>query len=92
LDARADFITAAGDRERLAVLETHETAPSTANTLRFPMAARFDHTELAAAMQLSAPESVGHLRAKAQRAMKMYAIGSHWGHGTPTSINPAEEA
>ncbi len=90
LTARADFITAAGDRDGLAVLERMNRLHLQQHPGDSRLEARIRSYELAAAMQLSAPEALD-ISGETAETMKMYGL-DRMGAIYPDKINPAEEA
>jgi hypothetical protein len=90
LTARADFVTAAGDRDGLAVLERMNRRHLEQHPGDSRLEARIRSYELAAAMQLSAPEALD-ISGESAETMKMYGL-DRMGATYPDKINPAEEA
>ncbi|WP_236618027.1 DUF1501 domain-containing protein [Rhodopirellula europaea] len=90
LSARADFISALGDREGLAMLNrmNHRYLQERPGDSRLD--ARIRSYELAAAMQLHAPEALD-ISGETAETMKMYGL-DRIGATYPDKINPAEEA
>lgn len=90
LSARADFISARGDQEGLAMLNrmNHRYLQERPGDSRLD--ARIRSYELAAAMQLHAPEALD-ISGETAETMKMYGL-DRIGATYPDKINPAEEA
>nr|WP_286763690.1 DUF1501 domain-containing protein [Rhodopirellula sp. UBA1907] len=90
LSARADFISARGDREGLAMLNrmNHRYLQERPGDSRLD--ARIRSYELAAAMQLHAPEALD-ISGETAETMEMYGL-DRMGATYPDKINPAEEA
>lgn len=87
---RADFVTEASDRDGhrlLAQLNEHHQQQRQGDSR---LEARIRSYELAAKMQLSAPEALD-LSNEPEHILRMYGIREASG-GYPTSINPVEEA
>jgi len=90
LTAHADFVTPAGDRDGLAVLERMNRRHLQQRASDSRLEARIRSYELAAAMQLSAPEALD-ISGESAETMKMYGL-DRIGATYPDEINPAEEA
>lgn len=90
LTARADFVTAAGDRDGLAVLERMNRRHLQQRAGDSRLEARIRSYELAAAMQLSAPEALD-ISGESAETMEMYGL-DRIGATYPDEMNPAEEA
>ncbi|WP_417746309.1 DUF1501 domain-containing protein [Rosistilla oblonga] len=90
LTAQADFVTAAGDRDGLAVLDRMNRRHLQQHAGDSRLEARIRSYELAAAMQLSAPEALD-ISGETAETMKMYGL-DRIGATYPDAINPAEEA
>ncbi|QDV70021.1 hypothetical protein Poly24_37400 [Rosistilla carotiformis] len=90
LTARADFVTATGDRDGLAVLDRMNRRHLQQHAGDSRLEARIRSYELAAAMQLSAPEALD-ISGETAETMKMYGL-DRIGATYPDAINPAEEA
>ena len=87
---RADFVTKAGDRDGLKLIEQFNQRYQQQRPEDSRLAARIKSYELAAAMQLSAPEAL-NLTDEPDYIMKMYGLDKA-GATYPKEINPAEEA
>lgn len=90
LTARADFISARGDREGLAMLNRMNDRYLQERPGDSRLEARIRSYELAAAMQLHAPEALD-ISGETAETMKMYGL-DRMGATYPDKINPAEEA
>jgi len=90
LTARADFISARGDREGLAMLNRMNDRYLQERPGDSRLEARSRSYELAAAMQLHAPEALD-ISGETAETMKMYGL-DRMGATYPDQINPAEEA
>ncbi|MEZ6127546.1 MAG: DUF1501 domain-containing protein [Planctomycetaceae bacterium] len=90
LSAQADFVTAAGDRDGLQLLNRINRRYQQQRTGDSRLEARIRSYELAAAMQLSAPEALD-LSGESKATMTMYGL-DRLGATYPEEINPAEEA
>jgi len=90
LTARADFISARGDREGLAMLNRMNDRYLQERPGDSRLEARIRSYELAAAMQLHAPEALD-ISGETAETMKMYGL-DRMGATYPDQINPAEEA
>lgn len=90
LSAQADFVTAAGDRDGLNLLHRMNRHHQEDRPGDSRLEARIRSYELAAAMQLSAPEALD-LSGESQATMKMYGL-DRIGATYPDAINPDEEA
>lgn len=90
LTARADFISARGDREGLAMLNRMNDRYLQERPGDSRLEARIRSYELAAAMQLHAPEALD-ISGETAETMQMYGL-DRMGATYPDKINPAEEA
>ncbi len=90
LTARADFISARGDREGLAMLNRMNDRYLQERPGDSRLEARIRSYELAAAMQLHAPEALD-ISGETAETMQMYGL-DRMGATYPDQINPAEEA
>ncbi|WP_391575324.1 DUF1501 domain-containing protein [Aureliella helgolandensis] len=90
LQARADFVTEQGDRAGLSLLKRLNSQYSAQRAEDSRLDARIRSYELAARLQLSAPEALD-LSQEPAHVMKMYGL-DRLGATYPSEINPAEEA
>ncbi|MCC7335036.1 MAG: DUF1501 domain-containing protein [Pirellulaceae bacterium] len=90
LSAQADFVTAAGDHDGLELLKRINRRYQEQRNGDSRLEARIRSYELAAAMQLSAPEALD-ISSESAETMKMYGL-DRIGATYPDQINPAEEA
>lgn len=90
LTARADFVTPDADRDSLSLLSTLNGKYRDERRGDSRLDARIRTYELAAKMQLSAPEALD-LSDEPQHILKMYGL-DRLGAKYPDTINPAEEA
>ena len=90
LAAQARFVTKAGDRDGLSLLNRLNRRYQEQREGDSRLEARIRSYELAAAMQLSAPEALD-ISGESQATMKMYGL-DRIGATYPAEINPAEEA
>ncbi len=86
----ADYVTAAGDRDGLRLIEQFNQQYQQQRADDSRLQARIRSYEMAAAMQLSAPEALD-LSGEPDYIMKMYGL-DRAGTKYPDEINPAEEA
>ena len=86
----ADYVTAAGDRDGLRMIEQLNQQYQQQRADDSRLQARIRSYEMAAAMQLSAPEALD-LSGEPDYIMKMYGL-DRAGTKYPDEINPAEEA
>ncbi|MCA9125444.1 MAG: DUF1501 domain-containing protein [Planctomycetales bacterium] len=87
---RADFITPDAEREGLQLLSRANRRYAQQRPEDSRLAARIRSYELAAQMQLSAPEALD-LSQEPEHIMKLYGL-DRFGSTYPDTINPAEEA
>ncbi|MEO8271986.1 MAG: DUF1501 domain-containing protein, partial [Aureliella sp.] len=90
LSARADFVTPTGDHDGLELLNRINGRYAEQREGDSRLEARIRSYELAAAMQLSAPEALD-ISGESAETMKMYGL-DRMGATYPAEINPAEEA
>ncbi|MEZ6138432.1 MAG: DUF1501 domain-containing protein [Pirellulaceae bacterium] len=90
LYAQADYVTPEGDRDGVQLLNRLNESHRQARTGDSRLEARIRSYELAAAMQLSAPEALD-ISGESTQTMKMYGL-DRLGATYPAEINPAEEA
>jgi len=90
LRPRADFVTPAAERDTLELLGDFNRDFAAARSDDSRLAARVRSYELAAAMQLSAPEALD-LSDEPDYVLRMYGLDKP-GATYPQKINPAEEA
>ncbi len=90
LSAQASFVTKAGDSAGLSLLKRMNRRYQEERKGDSRLEARIRSYELAAAMQLSAPEALD-ISGESQATMKMYGL-DRIGATYPAEINPAEEA
>lgn len=90
LRAQSEFITQAGDRDGLSLLNRMNDRYAEQRPGDSRLEARIRSYELAAAMQLSAPEALD-ISGESKATMKMYGL-DRVGAAYPDKINPAEEA
>lgn len=90
LSAQADFVTAAGDHDGLELLKRINRRYQEQRNGDSRLEARIRSYELAAAMQLSAPEALD-ISGESAGTMKLYGL-DRIGATYPDQINPAEEA
>lgn len=90
LTARADFVTKGGDRDGLKLLERMNRQHQQTRSADSRLDARIRSYELAARMQLSAPEALD-LSDEPEHVMKMYGL-DRIGRTYPDTINAEEEA
>ena len=90
LAAQASFVTRAGDSDGLSLLNRMNRRYQQEREGDSRLEARIRSYELAAAMQLSAPEALD-ISGESQATMKMYGL-DRIGATYPAEINPAEEA
>ena len=89
LHAKADFVTQSGDRDGLKMLERFNREFRRNRELDSRLEARIRSYELAAKMQLSAPEALD-ISSEPQHILKMYGL-DRVGATYPDTINAAEE-
>lgn len=87
---RADFVTAEGDREGVQLLNELNADFASTRSGDSRLEARIRSYELAAKMQLSAPEAL-NVSDEPAHIMKMYGL-ENAGRSYPAEINAAEEA
>lgn len=90
LRANADFVTSAGDRDGLKLLGQINRKFGEQREADSRLEARVRSYELAARLQLSAPEALD-LSRESKHTLKMYGL-DRAGATYPSTINPAEEA
>ncbi|MCA9159562.1 MAG: DUF1501 domain-containing protein [Planctomycetales bacterium] len=90
LSAQADFVTPAGDHDGLELLNRINRRYQEQRDGDSRLEARIRSYELAAAMQLSAPEALD-ISSESAETMKMYGL-DRIGATYPDEINPTEEA
>lgn len=90
LTPKADFVTSAGDQAGLEMLRRMNLRYQESRTDDSRLDARIRSYELAAKMQLSAPEALD-LSNEPKHIMRMYGL-ENAGKIYPVEINPAEEA
>ncbi len=90
LRPQSKFITPSSDREGLSLLNQMNQRYAQEHPGDSRLEARIRSYELAAAMQLSAPEALD-ISGESEATMKMYGLGRP-GVTYPDEINPAEEA
>lgn len=90
LTAHADFVSPAADQAGLDLINRLNRDYAQQREGDSRLEARIRSYELAAAMQLSAPEALD-LSQESRATMKMYGL-DRMGHVYPEEINPAEEA
>jgi hypothetical protein len=86
----ADFVTSKSDRDGLKLLETFNRTYEEQRPGDSRLEARIRSYELAAKMQLSAPDALD-ISGEPQHILKMYGL-ENAGREYPTEINPPEEA
>jgi hypothetical protein len=89
LQPRAEYVTAEGDRDGLGLLASLNREHELQRAGDSRLAARMRSYELAARMQLSAPEALD-LSAEPAHILRLYGL-DRAGATYPDSINPAEE-
>lgn len=89
LNAKSDFVTGAADRDGLRLLGSLNRRHQLGRGEDSRLDARIRSYELAAKMQLSAPEALD-ISGESKQTLKMYGL-DRMGATYPTTINPQEE-